>query len=388
MAEAGETEERTGGGPARPGIPEVYAFVIVAALLIVFYLARGALASYLLAFLGIYFLLPIVRLIERRLPQIDAWTRFRRPLAVLVTMVGTLVVLAIVLSVLIKPVVDQTVDLFNNLDSYWASLREEYPSIVRWYEDNIPQELRTRIETTVRNLGADVVPGVTRFLAWLVGATGSLISALIALIAVPLFIVYYLLEEPRTLRNVRRELPGRWIDDAISMFHIVDRIMGSYTRGVILMALIVGTITGFGYWLIGVDLWLPLGFIAFAGEIVPIIGPWIAFGISFPVVLATEPELAIPAVILFAVVQALEGWFLAPKIEGGAVRFTSAGTLFLLSIGGALAGSLGVVFALPFAAIVRALIVYGAHRFDGHSPSVALSLVPIFDGSAPARDET
>lgn len=60
----------------------------------------------------------------------------------------------------------------------------------------------------------------------------------------------------------------------------------------------------------------------------------------------------------------------------------------MLSIGGALAGSLGVVFALPAAAIVRALIVYGAHRFEGRSPGDALSLVPIFDGGTPARDET
>ena len=61
---------------------------------------------------------------------------------------------------------------------------------------------------------------------------------------------------------------------------IFNRIFGSYSRGVIFEAVLVGFITGFGYWVIGVDLWAALGVIAFAGEIVPILGPWIAFLIS------------------------------------------------------------------------------------------------------------
>jgi predicted PurR-regulated permease PerM len=142
-------------------------------------------------------------------------------------------------------------------------------------------------------------------------------------------------------------------------------------------AVIVGIITGFGYWVIGVDLFLPLGFIAFAGEIVPILGPWIAYFISFPVVLATQPELAIPAVVLFGVIQALEGWFLAPRIQGQAVEFSASFTLLILAIGGAVAGGLGVVIALPVAALVRALIVYVMRRLRGLAPvEAAVGLIP------------
>lgn len=386
MAAPEDVERSTAASTPRLGVREVYGLAVVVAVLFVLYVARSALAPFLLAFLGVYMLLPVVNAVERRLPDTGRWPRFRRPLAVLAAVAGTLIALGIVLTILVRPVVDQTVELFNNFGSYWDTISSEYPEAVDWYEDNVPEELRSRLETAVRDLGEQLVPGAAGLLTWLAGATGSLISALIAFVSVPLFVVYYLLEEPKTIKNLRRELPGRWTGDAISIFRIIDQIMGSYTRGVMLMSLIVGVITGFGYWAIGVDLWLPLAFIAFAGEIVPIIGPWIAFAISFPVVLATEPDLAIPAAILFLIIQALEGWFLAPKIEGKAVSFTSASTLFLLAIGGALAGALGVVFALPVAAIVRALIVYGAHRFDGCSPEDARSLLPIFDDGEPSQD--
>lgn len=57
------------------------------------------------------------------------------------------------------------------------------------------------------------MPGVTGLLSWLVGATGSLISAVISIVAIPLFIIYYLLEEPETVQNFRRKLPGLWTED-------------------------------------------------------------------------------------------------------------------------------------------------------------------------------
>ena len=137
-------------------------------------------------------------------------------------------------------------------------------------------------------------------------------------------------------------------------------------------AVLVGFITGFGYWAIGVNLWAALGVIAFAGEIVPILGPWIAFLISFPVVLATQPEKALPAIALFGVIQLLEGWIIAPRIQGHSVDFSASATLIILAIGGALGGGLGIVISLPTAAIIRAFIVYIDRRLSGMTPAEAV----------------
>ena len=124
MAEADGPARRSSTRIARPDIRDVYALVVVAGLLVVLYLARGTLAPYLLAFLGVYILLPVVQAVERRLSEPDGWTRFRRPLAVLVAVVGALVALGIVLTVLIRPVVGQTTELFNDragADRLWLA---------------------------------------------------------------------------------------------------------------------------------------------------------------------------------------------------------------------------------------------------------------------------
>ena len=209
---------------------------------------------------------------------------------------------------------------------------------------------------------------------------GGIFSAIITIFTIPLFMIYFMIDQPRIPERIRHQLPTSWGDDAVAVYRIADHILGNYTRGVVLEAILVGFITGTGYWLIGtVELALPLGVIAFVGEIVPIAGPWIAFFISFPVVLVTQPEKAIPAVALFGIFQLLEGWLIAPKIQGASTDFTSSTTLIFLAIGAALGGAFGMLISLPVAAVARTLIQYTSRRLSGIPSAVALEgLLPAF----------
>lgn len=179
-------------------------------------------------------------------------------------------------------------------------------------------------------------------------------------------------------RQIQRQCPRAWAGDTLALLHLLKRVLGSYTRGVIVESTIVGIITGLGFFLLGVEVWLPLGVIALVGEIVPIIGPWIGFFISLPVILATQPDKAVVALGLFVVIQILDGLFLAPRIQGRSVHFTSVATLIVLAVGGAIAGPLGAILALPAAALLRDISCYTSYRAGGLSPAAALSKLPAF----------
>jgi predicted PurR-regulated permease PerM len=341
---------------------------VLVGLVLLLWTVRSALGPYVLGLLLAYILLPVVHLIEVRLPAERRLGPRRRPVAVVFTAALTLVVAAIVISVLLEPVMEQTADLLKSLSTYWNQLLAEYGTFDDWYAANVPNEARTWIEQNVGDIGQAVIGESLSLVGFLFNVGGSGVAGLAAMMMAPLFAIYFLLDERRIPEGLRHQLPEGWGEDAVAVYRLANGVLGTYTRAVIVEAVIVGVITGFGYWVIGVDLFLPLGFIAFAGEIVPILGPWIAFFISFPVVLATQPELAIPAVVLFGVIQALEGWFLAPRIQGQAVEFSASFTLLIMATGGALSGGLGVVLALPSAALVRALIVYVTRRLRGLVP--------------------
>jgi predicted PurR-regulated permease PerM len=342
------------------------------------YWGREALPPFLLGLIVAYMLLPLVRRVERALPYTGFWAKARRPVAAIAVFLLTLVVLAVLLRSLAQPVIEQTAQILASLEELWDEAQANAPAARDWYEQNVPANARGWIDSGFESLGRAVLSLGAGVGGWVVGFTGNALSSVVGFIAVPLFVIYYLIDEPKITRHIRDQLPRAWAGDALALVHIFNRIFGSYTRGVIIESIIVGIITGLGYFIIGVNVWLPLGVIALFGEIVPIIGPWIAFFISLPVILATQPDRALFALGLFVIIQILEGWFLAPRIQGGSVHFTSSATLLILAVGGAIAGAMGVILALPSAALLRDISFYTSYRASGLSPSESLSHLPSF----------
>lgn len=376
-------------GPRLTPPTKIFTLGLLALLLLIVWLARHALAPYIVAMLVIYMLLPVVHWLERILPKHGLLGRFARPIAAIGSALIALGALLLLIGTLLNPIINQTQELFDNFSVYWDELQTNNPTFREAYEEFVPDKMQDWISAHIQQIAQDFLNGVASVVGWLLHTTGSAVATVLALVTIPLFIVYYLIDEKSTSRSLRAQFPVSWSEDVFAWFRIFDRIFGAYTRGVILEASIVGVITGFGYWVIGVDLFLPLGVVAFVGEIVPIIGPWIAFFISFPVILATQPELAIPAMVVFLVIQMLEGWFLAPQIQGSSNDFTNSGTLVILSIGGAVGGGLGMILALPAAGLLRALAVYTFLRLQGHGVDQALQALPAFrhEGeTSPAQD--
>ncbi|MGN6031982.1 MAG: AI-2E family transporter [Thermomicrobiales bacterium] len=351
---------------------------LLVGLIVILWLARAALAPYIIGVLVIYMLLPIVHRIESWFPRTGRLGAISRPVAAISAAGLALVAIVLLVGTLFNPIVDQTEAMLDEFSTYWDDIQAENPTFRDFYEDHVPAPVQEWITAHVQQIANDLISGVASVVGWLLHTTGTAISTVLALVSVPLFIVYYLIDEKWTARTLRAQFPFSWSEDVIAWFRIFDRIFGAYTRGVMLESTIVGVITGFGYWAIGVELFVPLGVVAFVGEIVPIVGPWLAFFVSFPVILATQPHLAVPAMLTFFVIQMLEGWFLSPQIQGNSNDFTNSGTLLILAIGGAVGGALGMVLALPAAGLIRALSVYTFRRLQGDLPDIALAALPAF----------
>lgn len=366
------TEEEPRGATWREVRPRHLVTVcIVLIVLVILYLSRGQLGPYLLAITLSYMLLPVVRSIERFIPTQGHVARVRRPLATMFAVVLVAAVVLVLGTYIADPVIDDIDEIAKQFPAYWTELTTD-SRISDWYQDLAPDEVQAWIDENFSDLGQTLLGYASSLVDYLFSATGSIIEAVMALVIVPVFMVYVLIDRPGAGKDIRRLMPERWVDDTLAVAGIADGIFAAYTRGVIISSAVVGLITAAGYWVIGIELWLALGVIAFLGEIVPILGPWIAFAVSFPVVLVTQPDKAILMAVVFGVIQALEGWFISPKIQSSSIEFPPVITLLALAIGGEVAGTIGVVLALPAAAILRALGVYMLRRVDGYRPDSAM----------------
>jgi predicted PurR-regulated permease PerM len=118
----------------------------------------------------------------------------------------------------------------------------------------------------------------------------------------------------------------------------------------------IGLLTGIGLWLLGIPGALALGVIAFILEFVPFVGPILSSIPAILLALAFDPATAIWVVLLYIVIQQLEGNVIEPLVQQRAVDLPPALLLFSIVAGGLIFGMVGVVFAAPLLVVVFVMV--------------------------------
>jgi predicted PurR-regulated permease PerM len=194
-----------------------------------------------------------------------------------------------------------------------------------------------------------------------------------AFLIIPIWAFYILRDRVHLTEQLASSLPASWRDEVWSVLSIVERVFGRWIRGQILLMLIVGAATFAGLLVLGwtvdarfIQFAVLLAVIAGLFELLPIIGPIISMIPTLLVGLTTRDPLAatIGVLVLYTAVQQLENAVLVPKIQGDAVQLHPSLVIFALIVGGAIAGLLGAILAIPITAAARDVYRYLFHRLS------------------------
>src|SRR5204862_2808001 len=119
------------------------------------------------------------------------------------------------------------------------------------------------------------------------GATAA--HTLLSFLTVFVLAYYWLVERPSIKRAILRTVPVRRARDVNTVWMEVEEKLGGWVRGQLILMLAIGTMASIGYWLIGLPNPILLGVAAGLFEVVPMIGPFLAFTPAVLVALATDP---------------------------------------------------------------------------------------------------
>jgi len=151
-------------------------------------------------------------------------------------------------------------------------------------------------------------------------------------------------------------LPAAYEAKVINIYERVTRKIGRWLTGQIFISLIVGLTTFLGLWFLGVKYSLLLGILAAILEIIPYVGPIFTGSLAVLVGLGESLTLGVYAFILFTIIQQLENHVIYPLVVKKVVGVPPMVSIVALIIGGKLAGFLGILIAVPMAAIVMELL--------------------------------
>ncbi|HEX8939957.1 MAG TPA: AI-2E family transporter [Candidatus Limnocylindrales bacterium] len=354
----------------RPPTPRVALLLVAAAALaFVLYLGRDVLAPFVIGLLLVYLLdPPVERLCRIYVPR---W------LAVLLVYGVALAVLVGGLDLLLAPVVQQLSAFVTGLPQYVADVDRQLQHLTAAYRGlDLPPEIRRALD----QLGASITQRAGTFdptvLLPVFSSIAGLVASFFGYLIVPVWTFYLLKDRPALTASFDQAVPEAWRADAWAVARIVDRVFRQWLVGQLFLGLTVGVATYVGLVILGnaVDplfgrYALLLATVAGLFELLPIVGPILAAIPAVLLALTISLQAVVPVIVLYFAIQQLENNLLVPKIQGDAVRLHPSAVMFALVVGGAIAGLIGAILALPIAAAARDIYRYLFRRLS-ESPAV------------------
>jgi predicted PurR-regulated permease PerM len=237
-----------------------------------------------------------------------------------------------------------------------------------WEEiQRLPDSLRTVLQTLRERFGLAVpvsadalIPMVTKELSQtpsgkLVRTGTTALETMTAIILVPIFSVLVLYHFDRARDWMKAQVPPRHRESVLEVTGEADHAIGAFLRGQLLVALILAVLYTIGFFLAGTPHPIVLGVVSGMGNFIPFVGTAIGIALATILTLATGSGVTtlILTFVVFAVVQAFEGWLITPKIVGDRVGLSATSVILAVALFGELFGFLGLLFAVPILACLR-----------------------------------
>jgi predicted PurR-regulated permease PerM len=175
-------------------------------------------------------------------------------------------------------------------------------------------------------------------------------------------------------------VPRDHIETASRLAQESSDVLGGFLRGQFLVMVILGIMYGIGLWAVGLDLGILIGIIAGLLTFVPYLGPTsgVVLGVLAALMQYGDWKHIAGVLAVFGVGQLIESYWLTPKLVGDRIGLHPVAVVFAVLAGGQLFGFLGMLLALPMAAVVNVLLRYAhqrytqSHLYAGEHPTIIL----------------
>lgn len=331
------------------------------------------LAPFVLALVLAYVLDPAVDRLERRMPRDLAIALLSLP--VLGVLVAALLWGLPALGDQIAELLDEAPQAFERLRVWVGRTRGQLLGIDLPFVDEqalvepilaldserITLFLRERQEAIARQAWGAVL-GVGR-------GVGAVLTILGYVVLTPVLTFYLLRDWDGITERLRSLFPPRHRPRWNRFLARYDDLLSRYLRGQLLAAATVGVLTGVGLWLLGFPYPGLVGAVAGVFNLIPYLGLVVSLVPALLIALLSGDVLwSLGKIgIVFAIVQALDGSVIGPRIVGGSVGLHPVWVILALAIGGSFFGFVGLLIAVPGAILIKLLVLAGIQRYQASS---------------------
>jgi len=366
---ARERPELVGDGKVTPIVMPLRAaqFTIAGAVLLLVFILWTVPAVITILIGGIAFALLLsfpVRVLDRYMP---------RAIAVGITLLTSICILAGAFYVVIPPIASEVTDFVTDLPAILEDAeRRLRETAVRLEEEGLlPADADQMIGDLEEAIGRRATGSIEPILTGILGQMSSLVGLFITIFGILFVGITLLLDGDRLRRKITGAFPHRYHDDLDQLWNDLGSSMSRYLGGLIAIALIQGALVSIALLFLGVPYALVLGAWVAMTSVVPYVGAWLG-GIPAIILAALEsPTTALWTLLIYFAVQTFESNVLTPRVQGDAVRVHPIVVLLTVVAVGSLFGIVGIILAVPMLAVARVLFdfLYARIRLKHPEPA-------------------
>ena len=324
--------------------------VVIAGVLI--YLLAPVLTPFVVAAILAYLGDPLVDRLEKyKLP---------RTLAVAIVFIALTLLAIIGLLILVPMLERQFTTLAQKVPLYVENIQTRF---VPWLDEKFGVAVQLDIETLRKSLQSHwkEAGGIaTSVLSYVTQSTAVLIGWVANLVLIPVVTFYLLRDWDVLVARIHELIPRKREPVAVRLARSSDEVLGSFLRGQLLVMLGLAMIYSVGLWLVGLELALLIGLISGLVSFVPYLGFIVGILLAGIAALMQFHDFIhlLFVVLVFGIGQALEGMLLTPLLVGDRIGLHPVAVIFAVLAGGQLFGFIGVLLALPVAAVIAVVLRY------------------------------
>lgn len=256
---------------------------------------------------------------------------------------------------------------YENLVSSIPKMVKEADQFIALLQTNqivIPDQ----INDTITNFMGNLQMYVENIMSYLFGFIGGLISFIASLALIPFFLFFMLKDDHKLVPFITQIFSKEKAANLKDLLGKINATLTGFIQGQLIVSFVLGVLLLIGYYLIGLNYALTLALFALIMNVIPFLGPFIAVTPALIVAIfqgaaTEEPLLIVWVAIITLIAQQLESNFISPNVMGRVLSMHPLTVITVILAAGSIAGFLGILFAVPFYAVVKTIYVHFYHTY-------------------------
>ena len=288
--------------------------------------------------------------------------KIKRPVSFILTLLCFIGVLAIVVLFVTPELIKTIQSVIDVIPGFFAKLQTQAEQLIneyQWLAESIGSD-----DISWTTIGSHLTSFISAGAAGLVNSTmsiaSSIINGIVTFFIGFVFAIYVLFQKEKLGVQLKKlayaYLPEHRVDRAIEILKLSDRIFSKFLSGQCLEAVILGTLFFIVLSIFGMPYALLIGVLIGFTALIPIIGAFIGCGVGALLILMVSPVKMLIFIIIFLVLQQLEGNLIYPKVVGNSIGLPSIWVLAAVTIGGNLMGVVGMLIFIPLVSVLYTLL--------------------------------